>query len=147
MYDVQSVRSDFPILSREVNGKPLVYLDNGASAQKPQVVIDAVTRGYAEEYSNVHRGLHYLSNLATEKYEGVRGTVARFLGADSEDEIILNSGTTEGINMVAYGWAMPRMEAGTRSSSSIMEHHANIGAVAFPARTAGRRDQMGGRRA
>jgi cysteine desulfurase/selenocysteine lyase len=126
MYDVQSVRSDFPILSREVNGKPLVYLDNGASAQKPQVVIDAVTRGYAEEYSNVHRGLHYLSNLATEKYEGVRGTVARFLGADSEDEIILNSGTTEGINMVAYGWAMPRMEAGDEIVLSIMEHHANI---------------------
>ncbi|MCA1774417.1 MAG: cysteine desulfurase [Loktanella sp.] len=126
MYDIQSVRSDFPILSREVNGKPLVYLDNGASAQKPQVVIDAVTRGYAEEYSNVHRGLHYLSNLATEKYEGVRGTVARFLGAASEDEIILNSGTTEGINMVAYGWAMPRMEAGDEIVLSIMEHHANI---------------------
>ena len=73
MYNVSEVRKDFPILSREVNGKPLVYLDNGASAQKPQVVIDAVTKGYAEEYANVHRGLHYLSNLATDKYEAVRG--------------------------------------------------------------------------
>ncbi|MEL7462415.1 MAG: aminotransferase class V-fold PLP-dependent enzyme, partial [Pseudomonadota bacterium] len=101
MFDVKDIRKDFPILSREVNGKPLVYLDNGASAQKPQVVIDAVTRGYAEEYANVHRGLHYLSNLSTERYEGVRGIIARFLNAPSEDEIIINSGTTEGINMVA----------------------------------------------
>lgn len=126
MYDVAKIRADFPILSREVNGKPLVYLDNGASAQKPQVVIDAVTRGYAEEYANVHRGLHFLSNLATEKYEGVRAKIARFLGAASEDSIILNSGTTEGINMVAYGWAMPRMQAGDEIVLSIMEHHANI---------------------
>ncbi len=109
-----------------MNGKPLVYLDNGASAQKPQVVIDAITRAYAEEYSNVHRGLHYLSNLATEKYEGVRGTIARFLNAGSEDEIVMNSGTTEGINTVAYGWAMPRMEAGDEIVLSVMEHHANI---------------------
>ena len=109
MYDVDKIRADFPILSRQVNGKPLVYLDNGASAQKPQVVIDAVTRGYAEEYANVHRGLHFLSNLATEKYEAVRGTVARFLGAKDEDEIVFTSGTTEGINLVAYSWAMPRM--------------------------------------
>ncbi|WP_171125003.1 cysteine desulfurase [Ruegeria sp. HKCCA4707] len=126
MYDVQKIRSDFPILSREVNGKPLTYLDNGASAQKPQVVIDAVTRAYAEEYSNVHRGLHYLSNLATEKYESVRGTIARFLGAQDENEIVLNSGTTEGINLVAYGWAMPRLEAGDEIVLSVMEHHANI---------------------
>ena len=126
MLDIDAVRADFPILSREVNGKPLVYLDNGASAQKPQVVIDAITRAYAEEYSNVHRGLHYLSNLATEKYEGVRGIIARFLGAASEDSIILNSGTTEGINMVAYGWAMPRLQAGDEIVLSIMEHHANI---------------------
>ncbi|WP_170371014.1 cysteine desulfurase [Ruegeria arenilitoris] len=126
MYDVQKIRADFPILSREVNGKPLTYLDNGASAQKPQVVIDAVTNAYAHEYSNVHRGLHYLSNLATEKYESVRGTVARFLNVANEDEIILNSGTTEGINLVAYGWAMPRMQAGDEIVLSVMEHHANI---------------------
>ena len=125
-FDVTKIRADFPILSRTVNNKPLVYLDNGASSQKPQVVIDAVTRGYAEEYANVHRGLHYLSNLATEKYEGVRGTIARFLNAPSEDEIIINSGTTEGINMVAYAWAMPRLQAGDEIVLSIMEHHANI---------------------
>ncbi len=126
MFDVQKIRADFPILSREVNGKPLVYLDNGASAQKPQVVIDAVTNAYANEYANVHRGLHYLSNLATDKYESVRGTVAKFLGAASEDEIVLNSGTTEGINMVAYGWAMPQLQAGDEILLSVMEHHANI---------------------
>ncbi|QQA44696.1 cysteine desulfurase [Pelagovum pacificum] len=126
MYDVAAIRADFPILSREVNGKPLTYLDNGASAQKPQVVIDAITRAYSQEYANVHRGLHFLSNLATEKYEAVRGTVARFLNAPSEDEIVLNSGTTEGINLVAYGWAMPRMEAGDEIILSVMEHHANI---------------------
>ncbi|WP_193142367.1 MULTISPECIES: cysteine desulfurase [unclassified Meridianimarinicoccus] len=126
MFDIETIRADFPILSREVNGKPLVYLDNGASAQKPQVVIDAVTRAYAEEYSNVHRGLHFLSNLATENYEAVRGTIARFLGAASEDSIIMNSGTTEGINMVSYGWAAPRMQAGDEIVLSVMEHHANI---------------------
>ncbi|NNJ67821.1 MAG: cysteine desulfurase [Boseongicola sp.] len=126
MYDIEKIRAEFPILSREVNGKPLVYLDNGASAQKPKVVIDAITKAYAEEYSNVHRGLHYLSNLATEKYESVRGTVARFLNAASENEIIMNSGTTEGINLIAYSWAMPRMEAGDEIILSVMEHHANI---------------------
>ena len=126
MFDIDRVRSDFPILSREVNGKPLVYLDSGASAQKPQVVIDAVTQAYSTEYANVHRGLHFLSNLATEKYEAVRGIVAKFLNAPTEDSIVLNSGTTEGINMVAYGWAMPRMEAGDEIILSVMEHHANI---------------------
>jgi cysteine desulfurase/selenocysteine lyase len=126
MLDVEKIRADFPILARDVNGKPLVYLDNGASAQKPQVVIDAITTAYAHEYANVHRGLHYLSNLATEKYEGVRGIIARFLGVADEEQIVLNSGTTEGINMVAYGWAMPRMEAGDEILLSVMEHHANI---------------------
>jgi cysteine desulfurase/selenocysteine lyase len=126
MLDVEMVRRDFPILSRQVNGKPLVYLDNGASAQKPQVVIDAISTAYSQEYANVHRGLHYLSNLATDNYERVRGIVARFLGAASEDEIVFNSGATEGINMVAYGWAMPRMQAGDEIILSIMEHHANI---------------------
>ncbi len=126
MYDVAKIRADFPILAREVNGKPLVYLDNGASAQKPQVVIDAITQAYGQEYANVHRGLHYLSNLATDKYEAVRGTIARFLNAGSEDDIIFNSGTTEGINMVAYSWAMPRLQAGDEIVLSVMEHHANI---------------------
>jgi len=125
-FDVAAVRADFPILSREVNGKPLVYLDNGASAQKPQIVIDAINTAYAEEYANVHRGLHYLSNLATEKYESVRAKIARFVGASDENTIVLNSGTTEGINTVAYGWAMENMAEGDEIILSVMEHHANI---------------------
>ena len=125
-FDIATIRADFPILSREVNGQPLVYLDNGASSQKPQVVIDAVTQAYAHEYANVHRGLHYLSNLATDKYEAVRGIVARFLNAADESEIVLNSGTTEGINAVAYGWAMENLTAGDEIILSVMEHHANI---------------------
>ncbi len=126
MYEVASVRADFPILSRQVNGKPLVYLDNGASAQKPQAVIDAVTRGYAEDYANVHRGLHTLSTVSTEKYEAVRGTIARFLNAGSEEEIVFTSGATEAINLVSYAWAAPRLQAGDEIVLSIMEHHANI---------------------
>ena len=126
MFDVLQIRKDFPILAREVNGKPLVYLDNGASSQKPEVVIDAVTRAYRDEYANVHRGLHYHSNVATEKYESVRGVVAKFLNASDENEIILNSGTTEGINMVAYGWAMEHVKKGDNIVLSVMEHHANI---------------------
>ncbi len=126
MFDVEKIRADFPILSREVNGKPLVYLDNGASAQKPQVVIDAITKAYSEEYSNVHRGLHYLSNLATENYENVRGKIARFLNVPDEDEIVFTSGTTEGINLIAYGWAMENLQAGEEIILSVMEHHANI---------------------
>ncbi|MFT4715462.1 MAG: cysteine desulfurase/selenocysteine lyase [Paracoccaceae bacterium] len=126
MYDVEKIRKDFPILARTVHDKPLVYLDNGASAQKPNVVIDAVTRGYAEEYANVHRGLHFLSNLATDKYEAVRGVVQTFLNAKHEDEILFNSGTTEGINTVSYGWAAPRLKAGDEIILSVMEHHANI---------------------
>ena len=126
MLNVTQVRADFPILSRQVNGKPLVYLDNGASAQKPQVVIDAVTTAYAHEYANVHRGLHYLSNLATEKYEAVRGIIARFLGAPSPDHIVFTTGTTEAINLISYAWAAPRLEPGDEIVLSIMEHHANI---------------------
>ncbi len=126
MYDIHAIRADFPILSRQVNGKPLVYLDNGASAQKPQVVIDAVTQAYSMEYANVHRGLHYLSNLATDKYEAVRGIIARFLNAPSADEIVFTSGTTEAINLVSYGWAAPRLSAGDEIVLSVLEHHANI---------------------
>ena len=126
MYDVEKIRSDFPILARKVHGKPLVYLDNGASAQKPRAVIDAVTRGYEQEYANVHRGLHYLSNLATDKYEAVRGIIQRFLNAEHEDEILFTSGATEGINLVSYAWAAPRLEAGDEIVLSVMEHHANI---------------------
>ena len=126
MFDVEAVRRDFPILGRQVNGKPLVYLDNGASAQKPQVVIDAVNHAYSMEYANVHRGLHYLSNVATEKYEAVRGKIARFLNAGSEAEIVFTSGTTEAINLVSYGWAAPRFQPGDEVVLSILEHHANI---------------------
>ena len=126
MYDVEKLRADFPILSRTVNGKPLVYLDNGASAQKPKAVIDAITTAYSDEYANVHRGLHFLSNLATDKYEAVRGIVQNFLGAEQEDEILFNSGTTEAINLVSYAWAAPRLQAGDEIVLSVMEHHANI---------------------
>ena len=126
MYDIAEIRSQFPILSRQVHGKPLVYLDNGASAQKPQVVIDAITTAYSHEYANVHRGLHYLSNLATDKYEATRSTIARFLNAPSEHHIVFSSGTTEAINLVSYGWAAPRLQAGDEIVLSIMEHHANI---------------------
>jgi cysteine desulfurase / selenocysteine lyase len=126
MYDVTAIRADFPILSRQVHGKPLVYLDNGASAQKPRAVIDAVTQAYAMEYANVHRGLHYLSNLATDKYEAARGTIARFLNAASENEIVFTTGTTEAINLVSYAWAAPRFQPGDEVVLSIMEHHANI---------------------
>lgn len=126
MYDVEKIRADFPILSRQVNGRPLVYLDNGASAQKPKVVIDAMTHAYAQEYANVHRGLHFLSNLATENYENVRAIIARFLDAPDPEEVVFTTGTTEGINLVSYAWAAPRMQAGDEIVVSVLEHHANI---------------------
>ena len=126
MYDIEKIRADFPILTREVNGKPLVYLDNGASAQKPRVVIDAMTRMYEHDYSNVHRGLHTLSNIATEKYESVRGIVARFLHVADEEQIVFTTGSTEGINLVSYAWGAPNLEPGDEIILSVMEHHANI---------------------
>ena len=126
MFDIDAVRRDFPILSRQVNGVPLVYLDSGASAQKPQAVIDAVTRAYSEEYSNVHRGLHFLSNLATENYEAVREKLRAFLGAAKPEEIVFTPSSTQGINLVAYGWLEPRIEPGDEIVLSVMEHHANI---------------------
>jgi cysteine desulfurase/selenocysteine lyase len=125
-YDVDAVRRDFPILSREVYGKPLVYLDSGASAQKPQVVIDAVANAYANEYANVHRGLHFLSNAATDAYEGAREKVRRFLNAGSLDEVIFTKSSTEAINTVAYGWGMPNIGQDDEIVVTIMEHHSNI---------------------
>ena len=125
-YDVEAIRRDFPILSREVYGKPLVYLDNGASAQKPQVVIDTVAHAYSHEYANVHRGLHFLSNAATDAYERARETVRRFLNAPSVDEIVFTRSATASINTVAYGWGMPNIGAGDEIVLSIMEHHSNI---------------------
>jgi cysteine desulfurase/selenocysteine lyase len=125
-YDVEAIRRDFPILAREVYGKPLVYLDNGASAQKPQAVIDAVTHAYSNEYANVHRGLHFLSNAATDAYEKARETVRGFLNAESVDEIVFTKSTTEAINTVAYGWGMPNIGEGDEIVLSIMEQHSII---------------------
>lgn len=125
-YDVEAIRRDFPILSREVYGKPLVYLDSGASAQKPQVVIDAVSHAYANEYANVHRGLHFLSNAATDAYEAAREKVRRFLNAPSVDDIVFTKSSTEAINTVAYGYGMPKIGDGDEIVISIMEHHSNI---------------------
>ena len=125
-YDVEAIRRDFPILSRHVHGKPLVYLDSGASAQKPQAMLDAVAHAYSDEYANVHRGLHFLSNAATDAYEKARETVRRFLNAPSVDNIVFTSNATAAINTVSYGWAMPRIAVGDEIVLSIMEHHANI---------------------
>ena len=125
-YDVEAIRRDFPILAREVYGKPLVYLDNGASAQKPQVVLDTILHAYRQEYANVHRGLHFLSNAATDAYEKAREIVRRFLNAPSVDTIVFTKNTTEAINTVAYGWGMPNIGEGDEIVLSIMEHHSNI---------------------
>ncbi|MCR4281800.1 MAG: cysteine desulfurase [Bauldia sp.] len=125
-YDVEAIRRDFPILSREVYGKPLVYLDNGASAQKPKAVIDAVTRAYSSEYANVHRGLHFLSNAATEAYEDARETVRRFINAAHADEIIFTRNATEAINLVADSYGRMAIGEGDEIVLSIMEHHSNI---------------------
>jgi len=125
-YDVEAIRRDFPILAREVYGKPLVYLDNAASAQKPQAVIDAISHAYGHEYANVHRGLHFLSNAATDSYEKAREKVRAYLNADSVDEIVFTKSATEAINTVAYGWGMPNIGEGDEIVLSIMEHHSNI---------------------
>ena len=124
-FDVAAVRRDFPILSQQVNGKPLVYLDNGASAQKPQAVLDAMDRYYREMHSNVHRGAHTLGDRATAAFEGARETVRDFLNAESTRQIVWTRGTTEAINLVANGLA-PRLQEGDEILVSHMEHHANI---------------------
>lgn len=125
-FDVDAVRQDFPILSREVYGKSLIYLDNGASAQKPRSVLKAIEEAYAETYANVHRGLHFLSNTSTDKFEEARRKVQGFLGAESEDEIIFTKNATEAINLVAYGMGLDGIQAGDEIVLSIMEHHSNI---------------------
>lgn len=125
-YDIEAIRKDFPILSREVYGKPLVYLDSAASAQKPQCVIDAIQHSYSNEYANVHRGLHFLSNAATESYEAARESVRRFLNAPTLDEIIFTSNATAAINTVSYGYGMPNIGEGDEIVLSLMEHHSNI---------------------
>ncbi len=125
-YEVYRVREDFPILSRKVHGKPLVYLDNAATTQKPQAVIDAIVRYYKAENSNVHRGVHTLSEEATELYERARGTVQRFINAADPREIIFVRGTTEGINLVAQTWGRVNIGRGDEIVISAMEHHSNI---------------------
>jgi cysteine desulfurase/selenocysteine lyase len=125
-FDVQKIRADFPILQREVHGNPLVYLDNGASAQKPQVVLDAVQKAYAEEYANVHRGLHFLSNTATDNYELARKVTAKFLNASSENEVIFTKNATEAINLVAQSFGGEIIGEGDEIILSVMEHHSNI---------------------
>jgi cysteine desulfurase/selenocysteine lyase len=125
-FDVGKVREDFPILHRQVNGKPLVYLDNAATAQKPQVVIDTLDRFYREENSNVHRGVHFLSQRATDEYEMARVKVQRFLNAAEPREIIFVRGTTEGINLVASSFGRSKVRAGDEILISAMEHHSNI---------------------
>ena len=125
-FDLEAIRADFPILSREVHGKPLVYLDSAASAQKPAQVLDALMSAYQDTYANVHRGLHFLSEASTDLYEAVRGKVAGFIGAASGDEIVLTSGATMSLNLIARCWAQPRLQPGDEILISIAEHHANI---------------------
>src|SRR4051812_44858224 len=110
-YDVAQIRKDFPILATQVYGKPLVYLDNAASAQKPNAVLDRMHKAYTSEYANVHRGLHYLANAATEGYEGARETVRKFLGAGRAEEIIFTRNATEAINLVAYTFGRDKIKA------------------------------------
>ncbi|MBO0753922.1 MAG: aminotransferase class V-fold PLP-dependent enzyme, partial [Bradyrhizobiaceae bacterium] len=126
-YDVGRIREDFPILGLKVHGQPLVYLDNAASAQKPKAVLDRLHQAYTTEYANVHRGLHYLANAATEGYEGAREKVRAFLNAERAEEIVFTRGATEAVNLVAYTFGRERIrEPGDEIVVSIMEHHANL---------------------
>jgi cysteine desulfurase / selenocysteine lyase len=125
-YDVEAIRREFPILSQQVYGKPLVYLDNAASAQKPRAVIDAMVRTMETGYANVHRGLHHMANVTTEAYEGAREDVRKFLGADSTDEIIFTRSATEAMNLVADSYGRMAIGEGDEIILSIMEHHSNI---------------------
>ncbi|MCH7832949.1 MAG: cysteine desulfurase [Proteobacteria bacterium] len=125
-YDIERIRADFPILKQKVYGKPLVYLDNGASAQKPRPVLDAMNEAYETYYSNVHRGVHWTSQASTESFEGSRGKVASFLNAASENEIIFTRGATEAINLIAASWGGANLNPGDEVILSHMEHHSNI---------------------
>ncbi len=126
MYDIQKIREDFPILSRTVYGKPLVYLDNSATTQKPRVVVDAIVDEYYSENANVHRGVHFLSQQATELHEAARGKIAKFLNAASPSEIIFTRGATEGLNLVASSFGEAFLKEGDEVVVSAMEHHSNI---------------------
>jgi len=125
-FDVEAIRAQFPVLRQQVHGRPLVYLDNGASVQKPQAVIDAEVACYSEYYANIHRGVHLLSQRSTAAFEAVRGKVARLLNAASEKEVVFTRGTTESINLVAYSFLRPRLSRGDQVLVTAMEHHSNI---------------------
>lgn len=125
-FDVERIREDFPILNQSISGHPLVYLDNGASTQKPQQVIDAIANYYEHDNANVHRGIHELSQRATDMFEGARETIRRFINAESTSEIIYTSGTTEAINLVAHSYGRSQLKAGDEVLISMMEHHSNI---------------------
>ena len=126
MLDIESIRKEFPLLAREVHGKPLVYFDNGATTQKPQCVLDRIMRSYTLENSNIHRGVHYLSGVATEAHEAARQGVADFIGANSKDEILFTRGTTESVNLVARTLADQICHKGDEIVVTTMEHHSNI---------------------
>ena len=125
-FDVAAIRRDFPILHQNINGKPLVYLDNAASSQRPQSVIDAISRYYQHDHANVHRGVHTLSQRATDAFEGARETIRRFINARDNKEIIFVRGTTEAVNLIAQSFARPNFKAGDEILISALEHHANI---------------------
>ncbi|WP_175868831.1 cysteine desulfurase [Bartonella gabonensis] len=125
-YNVDEIRRDFPLLHHQVYGKRLAYLDSGASAQKPQSVLNAMNNYYHYRYANVHRGMYFLANAATQSYENSRETVRLFLNAQKAEEIVFTKNATEAINTVAYGWAMPKLKEGDEIVLTIMEHHANI---------------------
>ncbi|MDY4760394.1 MAG: cysteine desulfurase [Bacteroidaceae bacterium] len=126
MYDIYQIRKDFPILSREVYGKPLVYLDNSATTQKPRIVVDAIANEYYSENANVHRGVHFLSQQATELHESARAKIAKFLNASSPSEIVFTRGATEGLNLVASSFSEAFLKEGDEVIISAMEHHSNI---------------------
>ncbi|WP_266158662.1 cysteine desulfurase [Dyella silvatica] len=126
VFDVQRIRADFPLLARTVHGKPLVYLDNANTSQKPASVIEAVSEHYRQHNANVSRAVHQLGEEATAAYEGARDKLARFINATSRNELVLTSGTTQAINLVAYSYALPRLQPGDAILTTVMEHHANI---------------------
>ena len=125
-FDVAAIRADFPILNRLVHGKPLVYLDNAATSQKPQAVLDTLTDYYTSSNANVHRGVHYLSGRATDQYESARAAVARFIGAAEPREVVFTRNATEGVNLVAQTWGRANLAAGDEILISAIEHHSNI---------------------